>query len=197
MSQGEKRFGEVVEASTTGFAVQCYRLYDAPPVGSLVRCGEEDTVYGVVCQIENRSMDSARHPIPRGADEASEEAVYLSNPQLERLLCTELRCAVVGYREEGEIRREPSPLPPRIHSFVHLCDGSGLREFSGALDFLPTLLEAQGAGVRDDVIAAFLRRASLAHEEPRRLLVEAGRELAALLGSDLPRLNGLLKRLSA
>ena len=196
MSQGEKRFGEVVEASTTGFAVQCYRLYDAPPVGSLVRCGEAGAVYGVVCQIENRSMDPARHPIPRGADEASEEAVYLSNPQLERLLCTELRCAVVGYREDGDIRRESAPLPPRIHSFVYLCDGPGLREFSGALDFLPTLLEARGVGVRDDVIASFLRRASLSHEEPRHLLVEAGRELATLLGGDLPRLNGLLKRLA-
>ena len=186
-----------MDASTTGFSVQCYRLYDAPPVGSLVLCGEESAVYGVVCQIENRSMDPARHPIPRGADEASEEAVYLSNPQLERLLCTELRCAVVGYREDGEIRREPSPLPPRIHSFVCLCDAPGLREFSGALDFLPTLIEARGVGVRDDVIAAFLRRASLAHEEPRQLLVDAGRELATLLGGDLPRLSGLLKRLAA
>ena len=195
-SREEKKFGEVVEASTTGFVVQCYRLYGAPPLGSLVGCGGEAGVYGVVCQIENRSMDPARHPIPRGAGEVSEEAVYLSNPQLERLLCTELQCAIVGYRDDGEIKREPSLLPPRIHSFVYRCDASGLREFSSSLDFLPTLLEARAVGVRDDVIAAFLRQASLAHPEPRRLLVDAGRELAVLLGGSLPRLNGLLKRLA-
>ena len=196
MSELEKRFGEVVEASTTEFATQCYRLYEAPPLGSLVRCGDDSAVYGVVYDVANRSMDPGRHPIPRGQDEISEEAVYLSNPQLERLLYTELRSIVVGHRSGEELRREPSPLPPRIHSFVYRCDGPELREFSSSSDFLPTLLNARGAGTRDDVIAAFLHQASDAHEEPRRFMVDAGKELAVLLGNSLPRLNNVLKRLA-
>jgi len=178
------------------FTTQSYRLYEAPPLGSLVRCGDDSPVYGVVYDVANRSMDPARHPIPRGEDEASEEAVYLSNPQLERLLSTELRSITVGHRAEGDLRREPAPAPPRIHSFVYQCDGQELREFSGSLDFLSTLLNSPVAGARDDVIAAFLRQAGAAHPEPRRFMVDAGKELAVLLGGSLPRLNNVLKRIA-
>ena len=195
-TEAGKRFGEVVEAATSEFTTQCYRLYEAPPLGSLVRCGDDSVAYGVVYDVANRSMDPARHPIPRGEDEISEEALYLSNPQLERLLYTELRSVVVGHRSGGELRREPSPLPPRIHSFVYRCDGPELREFSSSPDFLPTLLNTRGTGAQDDVVAAFLRQAGEVHEEPRLFMVDAGKELAILLANNLPRLNNVLKRLA-
>ena len=196
MSELGGRFGEAVEASTTEFTTQCYRLYEAPPLGSLVRCGDDGAAYGIVYEVANRSLDPARHPIPRGENEETEEAVYLSNPQLTRLLHTELRSIIVGHRTDGDLRREPAPAPPRIHSFVYQCEGRELREFSSSLDFLSTLLSSPAAGARDDVIAAFLRQAGAAHSEPARFMVDAGKELAVLLGSSLPRLNNLLKRLA-
>ena len=189
------RVGEVVEASTTEFATQCYQLYQSPPLGSLVRSGEQTTVYGIVHEVATRSMDPARHPIPRGRDEDTEEGVHLNNPQLNRLLLTEFRSIVVGYDSEGDIRRHLAPLPPRIHSFVYRCASDELEAFSSSLDFIPILLEASMAAP-DEVIAAFLRQAGASHPEPERFSLAAGKELAGHLGGQLRRLNNLLRRIS-
>ena len=189
------RVGEVVEASTTEFSTQCYRLYDAPGLGSLVRAAEDSPIYGVVYEVSTSSLDPGRRPIARGKDEDTEEAVYDSNPQLARLLHTEFRSIVVGYQVDGRLRRYMAPLPPRIHSFVSPCAGEELRMFSSSLEFVPILLSAP-IGAADDVIAAFLRQASASHPEPQRFLVDAGKELAGHLGGQLQRLNGVLRRLS-
>ena len=189
------RLGEVVEASTGDFSVQCYELYDAPPLGALVRCSEESPIYGVVGQVATSSLDPARRPIARGRREDTEEAVYRSNPQLERLLRTEFRALVVGHAVSGRIMRFLAPGPPRIHAFVYSCAGEEVRDFTASLESLPLLLSAP-IGSPDDIVASFIRQASAHHPEPRSFLVEAGREIAALLGRDTQRLNGLLKRLS-
>lgn len=194
-SQVGPRLGEVVEASTTEFTTQCYRLYEAPPLGSLVRSGDASPVYGIVYEVATRSMDAARHPIPRGEDEESEEEVYLNNPQLNRLLLTEFHAMVVGYQSSDGIRRYLAPLPLRIHSFVYQCDGDELREFSSSLDFLPIILSAQ-ISAPDDVIASFLRQASESHPDSQRFLVGAGKELAVYFAGQLQRLNNVLRRLS-
>ena len=190
------RIGEVVEASTARFAAQCYRLYDGPPLGSLVRCGDESPIYGIVCEVTTQSMDPGRRPAPRGHDEETEEGVYLSNPQLSRLLQTEIRCVSVGHRVNGQLLRHPSLLPPRILSFVYWTGDDELREFTGSLDFMPNLL-ADSVDASDEVIAAFLRRSSKAWPEPERFLVDAGRQLATLLAGEIQRLNNLLRRVSS
>ena len=190
-----ERVGEVVDASTTEFTAQCYRLYEAPPLGSLVRCGDDSAIFGIVFEVATRSMDPTRHPIARGRDEETEEAVYLNNPQISRLLLTDFRSAVVGHRTDGNLRRFLAPLPPRIHSFVYRCNEEELRGFSDSLDFMPILF-ALPVSATDDVVAAFLRRASASHPEPERFLVDAGKELATLLGGQLQRLNSVLRRLS-
>ena len=194
-STQDRRLGEVVEASTSGFTVQCYDLYEAPPLGALVRCSKETPVYGVVSEVRTASLDPARHPIARGRDEETEDAVYESNPQLARLLSTEFRALVVGYSLDGRLMRFLAPTPPRIHAFVYSCAGEEVRSFSSSLEFVPILLSAP-VDSHDDVASSFIRQASVHHPEPRKFLVEAGRELAALLGRDTQRLNGLLKRLS-
>ena len=195
MPEFSVRLGEVVETSSTGFNTQCYRLYEAPPLGSLVRSGDEAPIYGIVHEVATRSMDPSRRPIPRGEEEDTEEAVYLSNPQLSRLLTTEFVSIVVGHLVNGQVRRELAPLPPRIHSFVYQCVGEEVQGFSSSLDFMPILLSAP-ISAPDDVIASFLRQASQSHPEPERYLVEAGRKLAVSLGGDVQRLNNVLRRLS-
>ena len=195
MPEPNSRIGEVVEASTAGFITQCYRLYEAPLLGSLVRSGDDTPIYGIIHEVATRSMDPARHPIPRGQDQDTEEAVYLSNPQLSRLLLTEFRSVVVGHQSDGGLRRYVAPLPPRIHSFVYRCPDDELQTFSSSLEFLPALLAAP-IGAPDDVIASFLRQASASHPEPERFLVEAGKKLAVHLGGELQRLNNVLRRLS-
>ena len=198
MTDNNHRLGEVIEASTTEFTSQSYDLYDAPPLGTLVRCGggsETGVVYGIVFEVATRSLDSTRRPIARGRDEDSEAAIYEENPQLNRLLTTEFRAQTVGHRDDETLRRWLAPLPPRIHSFVHPCHGDELREFAGSLEFVPILLSAPTAAT-DDVLASFLRRASESYPDPESFLIQAGRQLTPRLGDQLQRLNNILRRLS-
>ena len=194
MQDAQKPVAEVVQASTTEFVGQCHRLYEAPPLGALVRCGD-GPIYGVVGEVTTQSLDPGRRPIAMGEGEETEEAVYLGNPQLSRLLSTEFRALVVGYRADGQLHRYLAPQPPKIHSFVYECDGTEMLDFSETLDYLSILL-ASPVGSPDDVTASFLRLASLAHPEPSKFLVDAGKETASLLSGQLHRLNGLLRRLS-
>ena len=187
--------GEVVEASTTEFVAQCHELYGSPPLGALVKTGGDHTVYGVVADVATRSLDPGRRPVAMGAGEADVEAIYSRNPQLGRLLSTEFRSVVVGHIADGRLNRYVAPLPPKIHDMVYPCPEEETREFSGSLHFLPLLLAVQ-TGSPDDVAAAFLRGASRSYADPRAFLVGAGRELASLLGGDLQRLNGILRRLA-
>lgn len=189
------RLGEVVEATSTEFVVQCYELYTAPVLGSLVKCGEDDAIYGIVHEISTRSIDAGRRPIARGRDEEDEEAIYESNPQLSRLLSTEFRALSVGHIESGVVRRRLAPLPPRIHSFVYPCSEEALREFSTELDFVSILLAAP-VSAADDVLAAFLKMASNAHSDSDEFLVNAGRRLTPLLGGQMQRLDGILRRIA-
>ena len=191
MAEGQ-RVGEVVEASTSRFVVQCHELYGAPPLGSLVR--SEGGVYGVVAEVTTQSLDPGRRAVAMGRGEESAEAVYRRHPQLTRLMSTELEAVVVAHRSGGELSRFLAPTPPRIHEIVHACGGPELVEVAGELELLPSLLASQ-AGSPDDVTAAFLRQLADAHTEPERVRLEAGRKLAGLLPGQLHRLTGILKRL--
>ena len=194
-SNSRSRLGEVVEATTTEFVVQCYELYTAPALGSLVRCGDDDAIYGIVHEIATRSIDTGRRPIARGQDEEDEDAIYESNPQLSRLLSTEFRALSIGHIEAGVLRRWLAPLPPRIHSFVYPCSDDTLREFSAELDFVSIVLAAPIAAA-DDVLAAFLKMAGNAHSNSDEFLVNAGRRLTPLLGGQMQRLDGILRRIA-
>ena len=188
------RVGEVIEASTSEFTAQCYRLYDAPAIGSLVLCGELTPTYGVVCEATTQSIDPGRAAIPRGINASTEAEVLSSNPQIERLLHTKFRAIVVGYRDGGAIRRYPPLNAPRMYSFVRECDAEELTEFSSSHEFLATLLNAPMSG-QDHVVASFLRHAGAAHIDGHEYLVGAGKSLAGALSGQLPRLSGILRSL--
>ena len=211
------RFGEVVEASVETLIGQCHRLYEAPPLGTLVRAG--DDVYGVVSGIVTSALDPTRRVIARGADAATESEVYAAHPQLERLLRTDVTIAVVGHRpppddaprrNSGPFAQYLPPLPPRIHTFLYSCGAAEARAFLGLgdggsldgkrgdaasvrLDFVSLLIG--GGPVDDDVLAAALRRAALAFDAPAEFLLAASRVVAVLLANDTARLNTILRRL--
>ncbi|MHB1132562.1 MAG: hypothetical protein ACYC4L_09270, partial [Chloroflexota bacterium] len=122
---------------------------------------------------------------------------YRRHPELPQLLRTEFHALVVGFRENGQIRRFLPPRPPRLHGFVHECSPQELTEFTQRLDCLPTLLAATSPLPADEVVAAFLRQAGTVREGPACLefLVGAGKELARALGNDPQRLTALLLRM--
>ena len=188
------RVGEVVESATDRCIVQCYQLYQAPPLGRLIMTKSPE-VYGVVARISTESLYPGRPVVARGEDEETEEDIYRTNPQLSRLLCTRFETTILGHGENGVVRHGFPPLPPPIHAFAHRCSDEELCEFTQSLDFLPLLLDGQPTRA-DEIAAALLLKAAEAHSDRNAFLLVAGKALAARLGSDLPRLDGILRRIS-
>ncbi|MGD9115578.1 MAG: hypothetical protein PVJ61_00125 [Dehalococcoidia bacterium] len=192
-----ERVGEVIEAGTTAFSAQCYELYKIPPLGSLVRAGDDTAaIYAVVCNAETSSLEPGRRPIARGQNEKDEAAIFNASPQLAKLLRSQFRALVVGYKEDKLYQRLP-PRPARIHGFVYQCTDQELTEFGQSFDFLNILLNANLPVPAEELVGAALRRMSRAQKDPRAFLVAAGRELAVLLGDDLNRLKAVLGRIKS
>ncbi len=207
MSEASNRVGEIIETSTSGFTVQCYELYESPPLGSLVKTADEaGEQYGIVCNVTTSGIEPGRRPIARGKDEANEADIYRSNPQLGKLLRTEFSALVVGHKQvaqaslpvsvqSAQIRYYLPPRPPRIHSFVYECQPEEVKEFGRSFDFLPMLLGAQLPVAVEEIMAASLRQMSTQAEDAHHFLIGAGKELAVLLGNDYGRLRAILGRL--
>ena len=193
-----EKIGEVIEASTGQFVAECYELHTPPPLGSLVKTSDGDVeIYGVVCNAATESIEPNRRPIARGKEEATDEGIYRQHPQLSKLLRTTFDTLIIGH-SVGAQRAVPlhylPPRPPRVHSFVYLCEPDEVCRFTQSLDFLPILLNTR-AGSVDEIVSACLRQASCAHNDQRAFLVKAGKELAILLGGELNRLNAILRRI--
>jgi len=191
-----QRVGEVIEASTTDFVAQCYELYQLPSLGSLVKTKDMPIeLYGIVYNAATTSLEPGRRPIARGKDEASEEEIYRSSPQLIKLLKSEFGALVVGHKKDDKLYHYLPPKPARIHSFVYLCPPEEVKEFGRSFDFLNILINARLPVPADELVAASLRQMSQAHEDQREFLVAAGKELAILLSGNLNQLKAILGRI--
>ncbi len=191
-----QRVGEVIEASTTDFVAQCYELYQSPPLGSLVKTRDLPVEsYGIVCQATTTSLEPGRRPIARGKDEASEEEIYRSSPQLLQLLRSEFSALVVGHKCDDKLYHYLPPKPARIHGFVYLCPPDEVKEFSQSFDFLNILINAHLPVSSEEIIAASLRLMSQAYEDRHSFLVAAGKELAILLSGEFNQLKAILGRI--
>ena len=196
MAELADRVGEVIGVSTTDFVAQCYELYQPPPLGSLVKTGDQGVEqYGIVYYATTSSLEPGRRPIARGRDEADEAAVYRESPQLTKLLRTEFSVLVVGYQEDGAVRHYLPPQPARIHGFVYRCSPAEVRGFGQSLGFLSILINARLPVAAEELVAAALRQMSQAYDDPRAFLVAAGKELALLLGGEFNRLKAVLGRI--
>ena len=189
-----RRVGEVVEANSASFTAQCYNLYDAPPLGCIVRTGSPK-VYGVVCRVATEPLDSSRPVLARGENVETEEEVFRDNPQLTRLLTSRFEALIAGHREQDTDRQYLPGLPPPVHSFVYTCDAQEVARFTLQLHLLRLLLNS-GPPMADEVLSACLRGAAVTHTDPEAFMLRAGKALAAELAGDLPRLNSILKKVS-
>jgi len=191
--QEAQRVGEVIEAGTTDFIAQCYELYQVPPLGSLVKTGD---MYGIVCSAATASVEPGRRPIARGKDEASEEEIYRSSPQLMKLLRSEFSVLVVGHKQGDRVYHYLPPEPARIHSFVYICIPEEVKEFSQSFGFLNVLVNTRLPVSVEELVAACLRQMSQVYEEGRHsFLVAAGKELATLLSGNFNQLKAILERI--
>ena len=193
-----QRVGEVIEASTTDFVAQCYKLYQSPPLGSLVKTRDlAMELYGIVYNATTTSFEPGRRPIARGKDETTEEEIYRASPQLLKLLKSEFSALVVGHRQGDKLYHYLPPKPARIHGFVYLCSPEEVKKFSQSFDFLNILINTRLPVSADELIAACLRQMSQVYEDRRAFLVAAGKELAILLSGDFNQLKAILGRIKA
>lgn len=191
-----EKIGEVIKSSTGGFTAECYELHCPPAFGSFVKVREGAIdIYAVVSDAATSSIEPGRRPIARGRGDVSEEDIYRSNPQLEKLMRTEFSAIVVGHGEGGSISHYMPPRPARIHSFVYACEHDEVAEFNRSLSYLSMLIDVPERS--NELIAAVLRNAAAASPEPREYLVRAGKELALMIAGDINRLNIILKRVKA
>jgi hypothetical protein len=194
----DTRVGEVIEVCTTGFIAQCYELYDSPPLGGLVKTqGDfQQEIYGVVYNASTTGIEPGRRPIARGKDEANEDEVYRSNPQLYKLLKSEFNVLIVGFKKGERVFQYLPSKPPHIHRFVYLCSEEEIKEYSGSFDFLNILLKARLDIPVEELVGAVLRRmAQVRGDLNFTFLVTAGKELASLLSADYGQLKAILKGL--
>jgi hypothetical protein len=199
----ETRVGEVIEVCTTGLVAQCYELYDSPALGSLVKTklasdeNPHEIIYGVVYNSSTAGIEPGRRPIARGKDEANEEEIYRSSPQLFKLLRSEFKVLIAGFKQGGRVFQYLPSKPAHIHSFVYLCSPEEIIEFSGSFDFLNILLKAHLDIPVEELIGAVLRRMGEVQGETKHpFLVSAGKELASLLSQDYGQLKAILRGLN-
>ena len=192
-----QRVGEVIEASTTDFVAQCYELYQLPSLGSLVKTRDLPVeLYGIVCSAATTGVEPGRRPIARGKDEATEEEIYRSSPQLLKLLRSEFGALVAGHKQDDRLYHYLPPKPARIHGFVYLCTPEEVKQFSQSFGFLNILINARLPVSVEELVAACLRQMSQVYEEDRHdFLVAAGKELAVLLSGEFGKLKAILGRI--
>ena len=194
-----RRLAEVIEASSSLFRAQCYRLYEAPALGSLVKAGAP-AVFGVVCRVSTEPLDPSRPVLARGESAETEEQVYQDNPQIARLLTSRFDALIVGHQLETGISHHLPPLPPRVHSFVWECSPDELSDFSSGLDFIHLLVSA-GPAASEEVIRACMSRlieahSMEAHSAVPNFRVQVGKALARELAGDVPQLTAILRGLA-
>ena len=192
---GWPRVGEVVEASTSRFLVQCHELYGAPPLGSLVR--SEGGVYGVVAEVTTQSLDPGRRAVAMGPGRGVGGGRVPSASPAHAADVDGARGRRGGPSQRG--RAEPLPC---AHAPANPRDRPRVRR-------PPNCWRSPGtwnccrrcwrspAGSPDDVTAAFLRQVVQAHPEPERVRLDAGRKLAGHLAGQLHRLTGILRRVAS
>ncbi len=190
------KIGEIVESGSTAFTAECYELHNIPSLGSLVKVtGQEIDIFGIVCQAGTAGIEPGRHPVARGKDEISEEAVYQSSPQLLKLLRSEFQVLVVGQKTGGKILQYVPAKPAHIHAFVYPCEPDEVKEFSRSFDFLNILVSNRLEIPTEDLTAAALREMSKEQTDPRAFLITAGKALTVILSGDYRRLKAILARL--
>jgi len=190
------KIGEIVEATSTEFTAECYELHEIPAFGSLVKVSSPaEEIFGIVCQAGTAGIEPGRHPVARGKDETSEEAVYQANPQLMKLLRSEFQALVIGHKIDEKIYQYLTAKPAHIHAFVQVCSPDEIKQFSESFDFISILLNNRQAIPTEELVAAGLREMSKAQNDPHAFLVAGGKALTSILCGDYYRLKTILTRL--
>ncbi len=209
-SRHPDHFAEVIETATTEFLGQCLEADDLsfpamPPFGGWVKSTDEESgnqIYAIVYHATTSPIDSVHRAQALGM---SLEELREQQPQIFSMLKTEFRAAIVGFSPIGSSANGRSatsgiiyqyipPRPPQIHQAVYYCNAEEVIRFSDRLDFLRTLLAVTNSPV-EALVAAAIRQIYQLRKCDRDWLVEAGRNLSAVLKDDYDRLRTILSQI--
>ncbi len=192
----ELPIGRVLRSSIRGFVVGS-RIPepDVPIFGSFVKADIQQGathLIGLVYDIQISDDPFVRQL----ALQEEPDQVAIADQLDNRAVPIEVSVIAVGYRKHGRIFQGLPPQPPIMLKRILLCDDDEVYAFTQRLDFLRLLFNSRETPV-DELTVSCLRLAAQARPEPERepFLLNAGRELARLMGADLVRLEALLGRL--
>lgn len=148
-------FSEVIESSLHHFLAQSWNWDHFPTFGSLVTVeGKNQTLFGIVYQVQTGSMDPARYPFPY---QKTQEELLKEQPQIFEFLKTTFSCVVVGYQEKGTIFYQLPPEPAKIHAFVSNAHTDLSKQFLFQNHYLHMLFAASQIVNLDELLLAILR----------------------------------------
>ncbi|PID85267.1 MAG: hypothetical protein CSB13_08895 [Chloroflexi bacterium] len=146
MHTSNPKFGRILRASTTGFALGCrVGELQTPAFGSLVKAqpvDEREAIYGLIYD-----MHVDDDPLVRRLVLAENPPEAVINDQRDnRLLPIEMSVLAVGYTQNGTVRHSLPPRPPLNLDPVALCLEQGeIIRFTDNLGYLRLILHAQGS----------------------------------------------------
>lgn len=153
----------------------------------------QPAVYAIVCQASTGPVDTSRRLRAFWKDD---EQMAEEHPELsEWLLVTHFQAVVIGHSLNGPVQQLLPPQPPKLFSHVRTCSDEEIRQITGKMDFLRTLVNSRTAPA-EEVIAACILRSYDAYGSDFDFLVAAGKELASLMKDDYDRLQAIIRRVS-
>lgn len=190
----EIEVGRIIRSSTTRFAVGCQVLRPQVPVfGSLVKVGVlgDDEIYGLIDDVRMEDDPYVRQV----AALEVERPEIIEDMRRNRQVPIEVGVLVVGYRQGNSIYHRLPPQPPLSLDVIRTCAADELVAFTERFGYFRLVLDSRDLPA-DELLAAHLRYTAKARgDSGQAFLLDAGRELARLLSTDLVRLDALLRRI--
>ncbi len=186
-------FAEVIESSLAGWVAQCWQWDYFPPFGSLVMTeSKEQSIFGIVHQVQTGSMDPTRSPFPY---QKTEEELLLEQPQIFEFLKTTFCCLTVGYLEKNSISYLLASKPSKIHSFVKITPLKLTKQFFSNEKYLHLLFNlSQQIFNLDELILALLKQQKTLNILTDDKLNKFIHAYSLLTGNDYHRIKLFLQR---
>jgi hypothetical protein len=184
--------GRVLRSSTTGYTIGTKALKaEVPYFGDFVKVHVSSgcDVVGLIADVVIRDDPFIRQ---LAAPDVDQEIIA---DHRENRLAIEVSVVVIGYVEQDCFHQHLPIQPPTALEEIWTCTDSEIASFTQSdLTFFQTVLGSKDSQT-DELLAASLRRAAATHEDSRKFLIKAGRELSRLFAFDMIRLDGLFRRI--
>lgn len=191
-----KPFAEIIESSLDNFLAQSWQWDVIPNFGSLVQVETSNqSVFGIITQIQTGSMDPMRYPFPY---QKTEKELIEEQPQIFEFLKTMFKVQIIGYAKIENQNRFYYHLPPKpckIHAFVKNTPPQITKEFFSKPDYLHLLFSFSSNFTNlDELLVAILNNLATQKLLDSKKLDAFCQSFSLLTGNDYRRLKLFLKR---